>query len=201
MTLSILRAADRKPVPWKNGGGVTRDVAAWPPNAGFDDFAWRVSMAEVREDGPFSSFPGVDRVLAVLAGALRLTVEGGGQFDLKPDTPPAAFDGEAPTTSALTAGPVLDLNVMTRRGVAQARVERIAAQTALPAGPGHRLVVALGEVKVRDGATVHVLGRYDAALANAGLTVEASPQATAYVIALTTRAPTAPHPPAGSPRW
>ena len=92
MTLTVLRAGDRKAVPWKNGGGVTREIAAWPPGSGFDDFAWRVSMAEVREDGPFSNFAGVDRILTVLEGAMRLTIEGGGVFELSLDTPPSAFD-------------------------------------------------------------------------------------------------------------
>lgn len=201
MTLTILRAADRKPVPWKNGGGVTREVAAWPPGADFDDFAWRISMAEVREDGPFSSFPGVDRVLAVLEGGLRLNVEGGDVFDLTPDTAPAAFDGGAPTTSHLTAAPVLDLNVMTRRAAASARVELVARRVEIPAGLGHRLIVALGEVAVSDGGAVHGIGRYDAVLTTGVLTLGASPQAKAYVITLTTRAPTDPRPPAGSPRW
>ncbi|MBU1378508.1 MAG: HutD family protein [Alphaproteobacteria bacterium] len=199
MTLTVLRAADRAAVPWKNGGGVTREVAAWPPGSGFDDFAWRVSMAEVREDGPFSSFPGVDRVLAVLEGAMRLTVEGGGVVDLAPDAPPAVFDGEARAGSKLTAGPVLDLNVMTRRGVARARVDLVSARVELPAGPGHRLVVALGDITVLDGTARHALGRYDAVLITEPLTIQASAQARAYAITLTTRAPTDPRPPAGSP--
>ncbi|MFN9927385.1 MAG: HutD family protein, partial [Phenylobacterium sp.] len=63
MTFTLLRAADRLAVPWKNGGGITRELAVWPPGASFDDFVWRVSMAEVHQDGPFSSFPGVDRIL------------------------------------------------------------------------------------------------------------------------------------------
>jgi environmental stress-induced protein Ves len=114
--VTLLRAADRTAVPWKNGGGVTREVAAWPPGAGFDDFAWRVSMAEVRSDGPFSMFPGVDRILAVLEGRLVLSVEGQASITLAHDTPPAAFPGDAPTTARVESGPVLDLNVMTRRG-------------------------------------------------------------------------------------
>ena len=54
--------------PWKNGGGVTRQIAIDPPGSGLDDFGWRLSTAEVAQDGPFSRFDGVDRQLHILAG-------------------------------------------------------------------------------------------------------------------------------------
>jgi environmental stress-induced protein Ves len=59
---SIIRAADLKAVPWKNGGGATREIAASPPGAAFDAFDWRVSVAEVSVAGAFSMFEGIDRV-------------------------------------------------------------------------------------------------------------------------------------------
>ena len=187
MTLTVLRAADRKAVPWKNGGGVTREIAAWPPGSGFDDFAWRVSMAEVREDGPFSNFAGVDRILTVLEGAMRLTIEGGGVFELSLDTPPGNFDGEAPAASELTAGPVLDLNVMTRRGAAVAQVDRLISPAVMPTTLGVRLVFALADgvrVHGRDGD--HSLNRYDGLLTEACISVEASAEAQAIIVVLTT---------------
>lgn len=143
--MRLLPAADRVPVPWKNGGGVTREVAAFPEGAGFDDFLWRVSMAEVRADGPFSVFPGVDRVLAVLEGRLRLEVEGLPPFELSADRPPAVFPGDAPTRGAVLRGPVLDLNVMTRRGKARAHVRRLDGGT-VPVGT--HLVVATEPARV-----------------------------------------------------
>ena len=54
--MRILRANQYRCMPWKNGAGVTREVAAWPPEARLDDFGWRVSMARVERDGPFSTF-------------------------------------------------------------------------------------------------------------------------------------------------
>ncbi|NEE21462.1 HutD family protein, partial [Streptomyces sp. SID7499] len=45
MTVRILRAADRAPVPWKNGGGIVREIATGPEDAGTDAFDWRVSLA------------------------------------------------------------------------------------------------------------------------------------------------------------
>ncbi len=120
--MQILRAADRVATPWKNGGGVTREVAARPPGAGMDGFDWRVSLADVAADGPFSAFPGVDRVLTVIEGdGLVLEVEGR-STRLEPGAP-FAFPGEAAVVARLTAGPIRDLNVMVRRGAWTARVE------------------------------------------------------------------------------
>ncbi|WP_421937458.1 HutD family protein [Phenylobacterium sp.] len=187
MTLTLLRAADRAAVPWKNGGGVTREVAAWPPGSGFDDFAWRVSMAEVREDGPFSSFPGIDRVLTVLEGAMRLTIQDAGVFDLSSRSAPLAFDGGVLTSAQLTAGPVLDLNVMTRRGAAFARVDRVVAHLTVPPTAGACLVFALADgVAVQSAGEVHELHRHDGLLSRAVGSIQASADAQAIVVWLTT---------------
>ncbi|HEV7980797.1 HutD family protein [Amycolatopsis sp.] len=72
MTISVLRWADHVPVPWKNGGGVTREVAG-----GFSDFGWRVSVADVSTSGPFSVFPGVDRtIMGVEGSGMVLSLDG-----------------------------------------------------------------------------------------------------------------------------
>lgn len=120
--MRILRAADRVATPWKNGGGVTREIAAWPPGAGLDAFDWRISLADVAADGPFSAFPGVDRVLTVIAGdGLVLEIEGR-PVRLEPSAP-LAFPGEAAVAARLTAGPIRDLNVMVRRDAWTATVQ------------------------------------------------------------------------------
>lgn len=157
-----LPAADRTAVAWKNGGGVTREVVASPEGAGMDDFRWRVSMAEVAVDGPFSVFPGVDRTLTVVEGdGLRLTVDGE-QVLLDSVHVPRDFAGDAPTDSRLLGGPVVDLNVMWRRDAFEAPPSVAVVRGRLALAPGLSLVVALTE----DGAQVagHTLGRYDAAL-------------------------------------
>lgn len=148
--MQVLRAADRAASPWKNGGGVTREVAAWPPGAGFDDFQWRVSMAEVRADGPFSVFPGVDRILAVLEGRLALDIDGRGTVTLDPASAPAVFPGDAPTVGRVLAGPVTDLNVMSRRGAVRADLTRLAIQPYLTLAPAasDRLLVARSPLRV-----------------------------------------------------
>ena len=108
---------------WKNGGGSTREIAAHPSGAGIADFDWRVSLAEVAQDGPFSAFPGVDRQILLWRGA-GLRLRDGASIDHDLDRPgqPFAFDGEAPVSATLLGGPTWDLNVMTRRGRWRAEV-------------------------------------------------------------------------------
>jgi environmental stress-induced protein Ves len=64
--MSILRFDDLKAVPWKNGLGVTREIAVEPVGASMDDFLWRVSIADVDTASPFSTFPGIDRTIVLL---------------------------------------------------------------------------------------------------------------------------------------
>jgi hypothetical protein len=188
VSATLLRAADRVATPWKNGGGVTREVAAWPPGAGFDDFHWRVSMAEVRSDGSFSVFAGVDRILAVLEGRLALGVTGFGEFDLSPGGSPAAFPGDAPATARLLAGPALDLNVMSRRGVAGATLDQlqVGSTRRLEAIAAHRLVIATGgPLRVIAADRAHDLALHDAVMLDTAATVEAHRPTTAHIASFT----------------
>ena len=162
----ILRAAERVAVPWKNGGGLTREVAVWPPESNFENFDWRVSLAEVHAGGPFSSFPGVDRQMAVLAGRLTLAIEGGESLTLSPDAPPLGFAGETRIVVQTTHGTVTDLNVMTRRGRFSAHLRRCVVrgtqQLTLPADV--TVLIALSELTLRLQATEAMLSAFDALL-------------------------------------
>lgn len=71
----ILRAAERPALPWKNGGGVTREVVAHPPGSDLGHFDWRVSIAEIHNAGPFSRFPGIERRNAPAACASFYLIE------------------------------------------------------------------------------------------------------------------------------
>ncbi|MFF2924774.1 HutD family protein [Streptomyces celluloflavus] len=132
----ILRAAGRTAVAWRNGGGVTREVAVHPPGAGWDAFDWRVSLAEVTADGPYSPLPGVRRILTVVAGAgTELTVAGTSR--LRADRyRPLAFPGGAATAGRLLHGPVVNLNVMLREGRARATVEMVRGSRRVATEPG-----------------------------------------------------------------
>lgn len=115
--MTPLRAAARVALPWKNGGGVTRDVWVWPHGSGMETFLARVSLADVAGDGPFSLFPGIDRTTAILSGAgFELAVDGMPLARLTPDGVPFSYPGDRPAASRLIDGPVTDLNLMTRRG-------------------------------------------------------------------------------------
>ncbi len=165
--MQILRAADRAAVAWKNGGGLTREVAAAPEGAGTGDFAWRVSLAEVAADGPFSAFPGVDRTLVLAEGAgMDLDVAGLRRV-VDARYAPQQFPGDVPTGCRLLDGPVVNFNVMHRRGLARAETAVVRGALTVEATPdGALLVVALqGEAEVvSSGAGSVVLGSYDAAL-------------------------------------
>lgn len=120
----ILRAEALLPVPWRNGQGITREIAVMPPGAGPDDFLWRVSLADVVGAAPFSRFPGVDRVIALIDGAgFRMTLDGTQIHDLTTPCAPFAFPGEAEVAVALAGGPTRDFNLMLRRGRATGSVE------------------------------------------------------------------------------
>ncbi|NOT31270.1 MAG: HutD family protein, partial [Planctomycetes bacterium] len=66
-----LRPADARVVPWKNGRGTTSEYAVWPAGSSFErgDYDWRLSAARVEAEGPFSTFPGCERILTVTSGA------------------------------------------------------------------------------------------------------------------------------------
>ena len=72
--MNLLRCDAVEPQSWKNGGGLTRELLAWPAR---DGWALRISVADIRADGPFSAFAGVDRWFAVLEGnGVRLVLPG-----------------------------------------------------------------------------------------------------------------------------
>lgn len=118
----MLAPADYRRMPWKNGGGHTLEIASDPPGSGVAAFAWRVSVADVERDGPFSAFPGVDRTLVLLAGkGMRLT-GAGAPLELHTAYEPVDFAGDAALHCALIGGPTRDFNLMVRRDAASGDV-------------------------------------------------------------------------------
>lgn len=131
----FLPASHRAAQPWKNGGGITREVAAFPPQAGMDSFDWRVSIADVASDGPFSLFPDIDRTLTILSGN-GIALEMDGEKDLLLPGRPFAFPGDKPAAASLLNGPVTDLNVMSRRGKIAHSVTILSQGCSLPIEEG-----------------------------------------------------------------
>jgi environmental stress-induced protein Ves len=101
--------ADIAPQPWKNGGGLTRDLLAWPSAS---NWQLRISVAEVARSGPFSPYPGVSRHFAVLQGAGVVLEFADGPHRLVPGSLPLHFDGAAAPACELIAGETLDLNLL-----------------------------------------------------------------------------------------
>ena len=112
-------------IPWKNGGGITRNLAVEPEDAGFDNFLWRLSFAEVNAPGRFSTFPGVDRTILVWKGnGLVLHASGRDSFAITPDAEPHVFRGEDEIEATLIDGSTIDFNLMVRRGSCTATANR-----------------------------------------------------------------------------
>lgn len=184
MGLTLLPASARTAKPWKNGGGVTTDVMVRPDTAGLDAFIARISIAEVAISGPFSLFPGIDRSTAILAGeGLDLTIVGH-RVRLGPEDEPLAYPGDVAAAAELIGGPVLDLNVMTRRGVMKHTLAplRIAAgdQTTIPGGDTV-LVWISGAGTIMTGARTARLGQLDAVALKRPANVRADTACLLYV--------------------
>ncbi|MBU2064475.1 MAG: HutD family protein, partial [Gammaproteobacteria bacterium] len=124
MSIRIIDSSTARQLPWKNGKGVTLELAIAPTDAGLDDFDWRISSARVESAGPFSHYPGIDRSLGLLSGAgLRLNLPEQISLELDSHTPVVAFPGELDVQAELLDGPVQDFNLMSRRNRWQHRLE------------------------------------------------------------------------------
>ncbi|HEV7146704.1 MAG TPA: HutD family protein [Pedococcus sp.] len=187
----VVRREQCADIAWRNGAGTTRVVAQDPADAAYDDFSWRVSLAQIARSGPFSSFPGVERHFVALGEhGLTLTVDGRPQALGRFDT--VTFPGEAPTSCDLPAGTTASaLNVMTRVGSVSAEIAVLNGATEFElAAPDHGdlLMVALEAGSVVEG--VGDLPALDAVWCRDGQHLRAS--AVGRLLAVTLRAGGAP---------
>lgn len=121
MTWQTVCLNDIQPTPWRNGGGTTRELVAWPQT---DVWRWRASVAEVVRSGPFSSFVGVQRWFAVLQGeGVSLTIDGA-PHHLTANEQPLVFAGSSTADCKLLGGATQDFNLMLQ-GNASARMLRV----------------------------------------------------------------------------
>ncbi len=158
--MHILRSADHRIVPWANGLGITADVVLSPPPP--DEWTWRLSIADVTDDVPFSIMAGIDRHIVVAQGVgMALRIDGRPEVRMDRATPPLPFDGDATTTCRLLDGPIADLNLMVRRSEATGslRVVRLRDGDVFTAAFDDVAIVVLdGEVNVAGS----VLSTFDA---------------------------------------
>ena len=140
---------------WKNGAGSTTQIAIHPADATTDNFSWRISMAAVKTDGPFSGFPKTERSLVVLDGAgIDLTIAEDNAERLTGDSEPFTFAADAPAYAKLVDGSILDLNVMTRRDCFSHRVHRCFGPKTWKVSAATIVLFAYGaDLRIEDGAT------------------------------------------------
>jgi uncharacterized protein len=154
--------------PWKNGGGVTRQIACFPEGSDIGSFEWRISTAEVAQDGPFSRFEGVDRRLYILEGA-GLALRRGARTERLLAGEHLDFPGEAEVYGSLIGGAVTDLNIMVRRARQRMHVEPAAIDGTRVLDvpwPGAALFVVSGAVHAKGFAAP--ARRHDTLLAGPG---------------------------------
>jgi hypothetical protein len=142
--------------PWRNGGGVTRELLVWsaPELQAPNDAAWclRLSVADITQDGPFSSYPGIDRCFAVLEGnGVELHFSQGPRQQRVVD-PPLAFDGEPAIGCILLNGPTRDLNLMGRRSTGRIVMRNATPKSELEPRARWRGLFCFGKAKVDCGA-------------------------------------------------
>lgn len=185
-------------MPWRNRAGTTTEIAVFPPGTGFDEFLWRLAIADLDRSGPFSSFPGIDRLLMLLPpGGATLSIDGD-DHRLRP-LQVVPFGGEAVASVTLAAGPARDLNLMARRGAAVATMEAIELgdRWQREVRGGHALVCAIeGAVEVEYEDATAPLGPLDSALcepaAGAAATVVLRPRTPTATVAWVTIRPVTP---------
>ncbi|WP_144671673.1 HutD family protein [Arthrobacter sp. U41] len=156
--MEIIRYAELKAQPWRNGGGVTREVASHPaaassvPGTGDGGWDWRVSIADVSKAGDFSAFPGMDRVLTVLEGELLLLSVDGAEHPLEKYRP-FRFSGDAAAAGSLPTGDIRDLNVITRNGVFKGytSIIELSKKRAHPVFAGQLGILLQGQAAVTPG--------------------------------------------------
>lgn len=150
--------------PWANGLGFTAVITRVPDSG---TWSWRLSLADVVADSPFSSLPGIDRWIAVARGSgMELRVESpDGRDDvnvLDESSDPVLFSGDRPAHCRVLDGPLVDLNLMTRRGLAHGVLDVVR----LGSRDVHQLVHPTAVVVLSGAAEVggHLLATFDAAL-------------------------------------
>lgn len=159
---TVGRWRDLVPQPWRNGGGVVRELAR-----GLDtghDPAWRVSIADITSAGDFSTFEDTERALTVVEGT-RLVLEVQGEVRALGQTEPFRFDGAAATRADLPDGPVRVLNLFTAKGTCHGDItlQHASVGHLLDPGGDSLVVVSLDDtdVAVSLGGAEHRLGRFD----------------------------------------
>jgi environmental stress-induced protein Ves len=150
-SVTPLNPEDYRSVPWKNGGGVTVDIA-------FEDDVWRFSRTPITVPGPFSDYPGFDRLQVVVAGRGLVLQTPAGEIDVRRPFQPVRFAGETLIVSRLEAGPVEVVNLLGDRSRVRLDLAVLEPGRALRLGPAlHIAYCPGGHAKLRIGENTYDL--------------------------------------------
>jgi uncharacterized protein len=172
--MQVLTPESFTAMPWKNGGGVTHEIAKEERDG---RLVWRLSIATVASDGPFSAFHGLARILTVLSGAGLVLRSPEGVMVAEP-LRPVRFSGDLPVTGERIAGDVRDLNVIFDARVIAAAVTHTVGPAELATDPGQHLAllclsgrVLADDVTIPQGAVALGSGTIELATGASGLLV------------------------------
>ena len=176
--MQILRWADRRTMAWKNGGGVTHEILVSERQTPFD---WRISIAEIRQDGPFSEFSGYDRHFCVLEGGVELSLNQQPPLSLTPLTPPLKFSGDDKVSARISQAST-DLNLMVKKSAYHGDIEPIwlKAQPHFECIYGHLILLTTGHIQVP--SQEERLNPYDCVWMQSGEVLDLDPEQTEVLI-------------------
>lgn len=178
--MRIIRKSELVEGRWRNGIGVSWDIASGPPGSGSTDFGWRFAIARIDADVPFSHYPDTDRIFTLIEGrGLDLDFAGGRTLAVDQPFVPHVYACDVDTFCRLRGGSCRALNLFLRRGQYRADVDILTSNADLT-HPGQILVFALkGAATVNGG----ILQQGDAAIAAEHVMIEAG-GATVYAALL-----------------
>jgi|GEM_PF-2112924 len=115
--------------PWKNGGGLTREIHVCRGNAREGEFQWRLSYATVSQSGPFSIFPNINRwIVQTVGDPMTLHFANGATAKTLEICVPYAFQGETVIDCRLGASTTEDFNFMVDRRVSRGEFKIVTDQ-------------------------------------------------------------------------
>jgi uncharacterized protein len=131
--MTLLTPAHYRAIPWKNGGGISTDIATDSATGGE---VWRFGRTPIPVAGPFSDYTGYDRVQVVIKGR-GLVLDGPqGEIDLRTPFTLVRYRGELPLVSRLEAGPVEVVNLIGQRAKVSVDMQILDAGKSLQLGKG-----------------------------------------------------------------
>jgi environmental stress-induced protein Ves len=138
------RFSEHLAMPWANGKGISYEIASDRDTS--NQWSWRVAIAPVVEDGPFSSLPGIDRHLVVIDGN-GMVLEVNGMTVECSSGQVVSFAGDATTSARLIDGPVIDVGLMTVNGLYTGSISVV---TDVGSVIESDLIVAIGDTNLED---------------------------------------------------